>query len=416
MKTTTLLAAALVSVLVFTNAHAQQVPLPKTAADVPGPAAGTAMSKEYVQTVGRMAYLWGWPLVNSINRSIAFSKAPEPGLLGGTIPIAFNRNAMLTGYISPDQHFVTCTNQDVAYGAGWVSLDKEPIVFQVPDFGDRFWVYAHYDARTDEFSEIGKQYGTKPGFYLMVGPNWKGEKPSGITAVVRSSTPLAFVAPRVFMDDTEADHKAIQPVLSQIVYYPVSEFDGKMKTKDWSKLPHFPAPPSKGETKWVNPETFFDELPAVMKSVPPMPGEEALYKWIGSVLEAAEKDPQIKQTLKETAIAAERDLIAPYFQWRNNGRAAGNGWNSPVNGAKWGTDYSNRTGGAKSNMYDNSPQETKYIYTDDDSAGQQLNGQNNYTITFAKVPPVKGFWSLTLYNDEHMFNPNALKRYSLAFH
>jgi len=233
---------------------------------------------------------------------------------------------------------------------------------------------------------------------------------------VRSSTSLAFVAPRVFMDDTEADHAAIQPLLSQVVYYPLSEFDGKMKIKDWSKLPHFPAPKSsgKGETKWVNPETFFDELPAVMKQVPPMPGEEALYNWIGSVLEAAAKDPKIMQTLKETAVQAERELIDPYFQWRNNGRAAGNGFNSPVNGAKWGTDYSNRTGTAKSNMYDNSPQETKYIYTDDDSAGKPLNGQNNYTITFAKVPPVKGFWSLTLYNDVHMFNPNALKRYSLG--
>jgi hypothetical protein len=30
------------------------------------------------------------------------------------------------------------------------------------------------------------------------------------------------------------------------------------------------------------------------------------------------------------------------------------------------------------------------------------------------VPPVKGFWSLTLYNDRHLFNPNALKRYSLG--
>jgi hypothetical protein len=42
----------------------------------------------------------------------------------------------------------------------------EPIVFQVPDFGDRFWVYALWDARTDEFSNIGKQYQTKPGFYM----------------------------------------------------------------------------------------------------------------------------------------------------------------------------------------------------------------------------------------------------------
>jgi len=397
-------------------AQSQQYTIPTTAAEVRGPASGTAMTTAYVQTVGRLAYLWGWPLVNSVNRSIAFSKAPEPGLLGGVVPVAFNRNAMLTSYISPDEHFVTCPNQDVVYGAGWMTLDKEPIVFQVPEFGDRFWVYALYDARTDEFSQIGKAYGTKPGFYLMVGQDWKGKTPDGITAVVRSSTSLSFVVPRIFMDDTAADRSAIQPVINQVVFYPLSEFDGKMKTKDWSKLPHFPAPPSKGETKWVNPETFFDELPAVIKSVPLLPGEEALYRWIGSVLDAAEKDAAIKKTLQETAVAAESELILPFFQWRNIGRPAGNGWNSPVNNAQWGTDYLNRTATAKSNMYDNRPEETKYIYRDDDSQGQQLDGSNLYTITFAKgqLPPVKGFWSLTLYNDEHLFSPNPLNRYSLG--
>jgi hypothetical protein len=400
------------------SAQAQQVPIPTTAAQVPGPASGTAMTKAYVQSVGRMAYLWGWPLVNMANRGAAFSKAPEPGLLGGVVPIAYNRLAMLTGYISPEEHFIACPNQDVAYGAGFMTLDKEPIVFQVPDFGERFWVYALYDARTDEFSEIGKQYGTKPGFYLMVGPNWKGDTPKGITAVVRSSTSLVFAVPRIFMDDTAEDHKAIQGVLSQVEFYPLSQFDGNMKTRDWSKLPIFPAPKSsgKGEAKWVNPETYFDELPAVMKQVLPLPGEEALYNWIGSVLEAAAKDPAIKKTLTETAVAAERELIAPFFQWRYNGRSAGNGWNSPINNAKWGTDYLNRTGTAKSNMYDNRPEETKYIYTDNDSQGKQLHGQKSYSITFAKgqVPPVKGFWSVTLYNDLHLFNPNALKRYSLG--
>jgi hypothetical protein len=314
--------------------------------------------------------------------------------------------------------FVTCPNQDVVYGSGFFALDDGPIVFQVPDFGDRFWVYPLYDGRTDEFAEIGKQYGTKPGFYLVVGPNWKGDTPAGITAVIRSSTSLAFVIPRVFMDDTAEDHAAIQPVISQVVFYPPSEFDGKMKIKDWSKLPHIPAPKSsgKGETKWVNPETFFDELPTVMRSVPPLPGEESLYKWIGSVLDAATKDPEIKNTFKETAIAAERELISPFFEWRYNGRSAGNGWNSPVNNAEWGTDYLNRTATAKSNMFDNRPDETKYIYRDNDSQGRQLNGHNSYAITFAKgqTPPVQGFWSLTLYNDLHLFNPNPLRRYSLG--
>jgi hypothetical protein len=47
---------------------------------------------------------------------------------------------------------------------------------------------------------------------------------------------------------------------------------------------------------------------------------------------------------------------------------------------------------------------------------KQLIGENIYSITFPKgqVPPVKGFWSLTLYNEFHLFNPNPLKRYSLG--
>jgi len=418
LKSLTFVTAFALATLVGT-VNAQSVPIPTTAAQVPGPAPGTALSQEYVQMVGRMAYIWGWALVNNANRYAGFAKAPEPGLVGGVLPIAHNSMAMLTNYIGAEQSFVTCTNQDVVYGASFLdTLDSEPVVFQVPDFGDRFWVFALYDARTDEFSQIGKQYGTKPGFYLVVGPHWKGATPNGITAVIRSSTTVVFAAPRVFMDDTPADHAAVQSVLSQIDFYPLSKFDGKMKTTDWSKLPHFPTatPTGKGETAWVNPDTFFDQLPAAMKLVPPLPGEEALYKWIGSVLEAAEKDPAIKKTLIEAAVSAENELIKPFFLWRNNGRSAGNGWNSPVNNAKWGTDYVNRTGTAKSNMYDNLPTETKYIYTDDDSQGKQLNGQNTYSITFAKgkVPPVKGFWSMTLYNELHFFNINPLGRYSLG--
>src|SRR5262249_32031365 len=151
---------------------------------------------------------------------------------------------------------------------------------------------------------MGKQNGTKPGFYLLVGPNWKGEKPAGVTEVYRSSTDLNVIFPRVFQSDDPEDKAAVQPLLSQIVVYPLTEFDGKMKTKDWHKTPDFPAPPGagKGETKWVIPEKFFDQLPEVMKEIPPLPGEEALYKTIQSVQDAAAKDPKIKAILTQTAI------------------------------------------------------------------------------------------------------------------
>ena len=171
-----------------------------------------------------------------------------------------------------------------------------------------------YDARTDQISELGLQYGTKPGFYMVVGPNWKGATPAGIAGVVRSSTDFAVTMPRIFMNDTPEDHAAIQPALSQIQFYPLSQFNGKMKTKDWSKLPTFPVPREQTRPKystkqppWVDPAVFFDQLPAVMKQVPAMPGEEALYKWIGSVLDAAAKDPEVMKTLRELPLRRTRN-------------------------------------------------------------------------------------------------------------
>jgi hypothetical protein len=114
------------------KAWAQQVPTPTTPAEVPGPPPGTDLTTAYVEAVGRAAYVWGWPLVNNANRHAAFSHAPEPGLLGGVLPVAHNGLAMLTNYVSPAQRFVTCTNQDVVYGFGFLdNLDGKPVVFQV---------------------------------------------------------------------------------------------------------------------------------------------------------------------------------------------------------------------------------------------------------------------------------------------
>jgi len=70
----------------------------------------------------------------------------------------------------------------------------------------------------------------------------------------------------------------------------------------------------------------------------------------------------------------------------------------------------------KADPYDNVRKETMYFYTDNDTQLQQLDGKSSYTVTFPKgqLPPVKGFWSLTMYNSVHYFYTNALKRYSLG--
>jgi hypothetical protein len=391
---------------------------PRIVTRVPGPPGGTEMTKAYVQMVGRMAYVWGYPLVNTHNRRAGIALTPYPGLSGGVVPVApVGEAAMLTDTIKPEQSFIACPNQDVVSGSGFFALDGEPTVFQVPDFGGRFWLYGFYDARTDEFGAVGSLYETKPGFYLLIGPSWRGKTPAGIQGVVRSPTELASVAPRVFKDDTGEDTKAVQPVIGQIMFYPLSRFDGTMKSTDWSKLPSFPAPRGgKGEMKWVDPEKFFDRLPSIMAVVPPLAGEELIYSWIKSAWDAAAKDPELKAALIESFVAADSEIVEPLLQWRFNGRPAGNGWYSSVNGAQWGTDYLNRLATAKSNIYENRPNETKSMYRDLDGQGQPLSGANIYTVTFPKgqLPPVKGFWSLTLYDEHHFFHPNALNRYSLG--
>jgi hypothetical protein len=265
---------------------------------------------------------------------------------------------------------------------------------------------------------MGKPYRTKPGVYLLVGPTWKGGAPDGITKVIRCSTDLANLIPRVFMDETAEDREAIQPVINQIAAYPLRDYDGTLKTMDWKNAPTIPSrqPVGLGETKWVVPERFFDDLSAVLDSVPPLPGEEALYGQFRALMDARAKDSTIKQTLDLVAVTTEREVIEPFFEWRHNGRPAGNGWNRSTNNARWGTDYFNRTGTAKSNIFDNNPEETQYFYTDTDSTAAPLDGRSSYEIVFpaGQEPPVSGFWSLTLYNQEHLFHPNPLQRYSLG--
>jgi hypothetical protein len=387
---------------------------------LPGPLPGTRMTDDYVRSVGRVAYLWGWPLVNMHNRRLLFDKLPGPGLIDGVVPAAkTGMLSMLHDYITPDERQVACPNQDVVYGAGTIASDLGPSVIQVPDFGNRFWVYQGVDQRTESFVQFGTMYGTKPGFYLLAPKGWTGKTPDGIQKVFTYDTKVAIVLPRVFMDNTDADRAAIQPVLNQIMMYPLSKYTGKMQTFDWSKSPTFPSGntgSSEQETRWVDPTQFFAQLPVILDEVPARPGEEALYAWFKSLTTAAASNEHIADLLRQTAIDADGSLVTELFDFRNIGIPVANNWSTQHNGSKFGTDYLSRTAMDKANIFVNSPNETTYFYQDLDQTGQRLTGANSYSVTFPAdgIPPVKGFWSLTLYNKNHFFNPNDLKRYSLG--
>jgi hypothetical protein len=387
--------------------------------EVPAPVPGTRMTDDYVRSVARLAYLWGWPLVNMHNRLSIMEKLPGPGLLAGVVPAASPGSVgMLHDYITPEERLVACPNQDVVYGFGIIDARRGPSVVQVPDFGDRFWVYQVVDQRTESFVHLGAMYQTRPGLYLLAPQSWDGVVPDEIIEVFRFDTRIAVCIPRVFMDDTAQDRAAIQPVLGQVMVYPLTEYTGAIRATDWAAAPTFPAggaTSGEREAQWVDPGRFFAELPAVMAEVPARPGEEALYAWLDSLLSAA-ASPQVAEELTAAAAEANAGLVAELFEFRNIGLPLPGHWSTQRNGARFGADYLSRTAMGKANIFVNTPEETTYFYQDLDAQGGRLDGSHSYAVTFPPndLPPVRGFWSLTLYNEHHFFHPNGLNRYSLG--
>src|SRR5262245_35894204 len=71
-----LLASALSTVPI---AKAQQAATPTTFAELSKPTTEANPHPEYVRALARQAYLWGWPMVNMINRHNSTTQATKPG-------------------------------------------------------------------------------------------------------------------------------------------------------------------------------------------------------------------------------------------------------------------------------------------------------------------------------------------------
>ena len=165
-------------------------------------------------------------MVNMHNRQLVFSKVPENGLGDGVLPVGpLNSLTMLTDYIKPEERAVATPNQDVVYGFGLLSLEKEPVVFQVPHL-----------ATASGFTNLATSAPTPSVGWescTAAGPasTWSSV-PIGRARCRRESKactarrPICpYIIPRAFLDDTKEDRAAIQPIISQIMSYPLSEFD-----------------------------------------------------------------------------------------------------------------------------------------------------------------------------------------------
>lgn len=370
----------------------------------------------------REVYVWAWPLVYMSNLKKSMQLVRSPGRSGGAPVAPVNSLCMLTDVVSPEFQSVPCPNRDVIYGFGLMDLKEQPVILQVPDFGNRFWLYQIGDHRMESFGQVGKMYGTPSGFVMVVGPDWQGDVPEQVSQVIRSSTNLAYVLPRVLVGNSDAqqidDVARWQEVLGQIAIYPLSKFNGRMKRYDWNQVRWYPAlgRSTRERNKLVQPENFFDDLQRVLSEVETTTTEQPLVELAEQIELWAKANPSRQAALHDLANKIEQETIQPMFDLSSTGQTLPGHWHSVQNGAAFGDDYWTRTAIAKSNPFVNREREAKYYYLENSNDGHLLQGGRNYTVHFDadQLPPADGFWSLTLYNEHHQFHANTARRYAIG--
>ena len=94
-----------------------------------------------------------------------------------------------------------------------------------------------------------------------------------------------------------------------------------------------------------------------------------------------------------------------------------NGWNVITTGlGEYGTEYFLRAYVTKIGYGANQSVDAIYPNSAVDSDGNTYNGSNKYILHFDEdhMPPVNGFWSLTMYDKKGFLVDNAIDRYNLG--
>lgn len=93
-----------------------------------------------------------------------------------------------------------------------------------------------------------------------------------------------------------------------------------------------------------------------------------------------------------------------------------NGWTVNARGCAFGEDWDLRAAVAHSQIYINPAEEAVYPIAERDELGRPLTGEHRYEMTFApgELPPVRYFWSLTMYHAEGLLVENPARRYAIG--
>jgi hypothetical protein len=96
-------------------------------------------------------------------------------------------------------------NRDTLLTAGWLDLSKGPQVLHVPDMASRYYSVQFTDpSKNTNFAYIGtRATGTQAGDYLITGPAWKGQVPSGMKQISSPNKSVLVLGRMLVESDTD---------------------------------------------------------------------------------------------------------------------------------------------------------------------------------------------------------------------
>jgi hypothetical protein len=361
------------------------------------------------------AYVFGYPLVTmEMTRRIMTNVAKPEGTRAPMGQFVKARSY-------PDASFrdVTAPNADTLYTTSWIDVGKEPWVLGIPDMKDRYFLFPMLDGWTTVFQVPGKRTtGTKAQTYAITGPGWKGTLPAGVKEY-KSATNMVWILGRIYCTGTPEDYKAVHDLQDQCTLVPLSSY-GKPYTPPAGSVDAAQDMKTavRDQVNRLSATEYFTLLCKLMKDNPPVAAdapELKKFERIGIVPGKDFDSSKLSADFSKRIPEISQDRIMLQFKV-NPAIKNDNGFAFTTKTGIYGTDYLMRALVTAIGLGANRPQDAVYPTSQKDADGKNYDGANKYVMRFAKgqLPPVRGFWSLTMYDANYFFVNNPLNRYSIS--